>query len=96
MAEVVHGWGWRFPVALDLDWAVLHSFWLDHGSPRYTSVSFVVDRAGIVRHVHPGPEFHPGGPKDHQRCRDDYQEIRATLDALLAEPSEAPATGSAG
>jgi hypothetical protein len=50
-------------------------------------VSFVLDREGIIRHVHPGPEFHPGGPSDHQQCRDDYEEIRATLDALLVEPT---------
>lgn len=97
VAEVTAEWGWRFPVALDLDWAVLDAFWLRHGERRYTSVSFVLDRRGVIRHIHPGPEFHPGGPDDHTQCRHDYAEIRATLDALLAEPrpgaSPAPGAG---
>lgn len=83
---VVKGWGWRFGVALDLDWAVLDAYWLAQGDRDYTSVSFVVDREGVVRFVHPGPEFHDGGPADHEQCRQDYRDVRAALDALLAEP----------
>ncbi|MEM9460577.1 MAG: TlpA disulfide reductase family protein [Myxococcota bacterium] len=95
VAEVTAGWGWRFPVALDLDWAVLDSFWPPDAGRRYTSVSFVLDRGGTIRHVHPGPEYHPDGPDDHGDCRRDYQQIRATLDTLLAEPEGSPRSGFA-
>lgn len=81
-------YGWRFPVAVDAEWAALDSFWLADGPRDYTSVSFVIDRSGIVRYVHPGPEYHSGGPGDHEACRRDYADVRAALDALLAEPRE--------
>lgn len=85
VAEVIDEWGWRFPVALDLDWAVLDAFWLHDRKQAYTSVSFVLDAQGVIRYVHPGPEFHDGGPPEHEQCRQDYRDVRAALDALLAE-----------
>ncbi|MEX1366365.1 MAG: TlpA disulfide reductase family protein [Nannocystaceae bacterium] len=90
VAEVVEGWGWRFPVALDLDWSVLDAFWLADADREYTSVSFVLDRQGVIRYVHPGPEFHPDGPASHDQCRRDYAEVREVLEALLAEPVSEP------
>jgi thiol-disulfide isomerase/thioredoxin len=86
VAAVIEAWGWRFPVALDTRWAALDAFWLGHGPRDATSASFVLDRQGVIRYVHPGPEFHPDGPADHESCRRDYAEIRAVLAALLAEP----------
>jgi len=86
VAEVTGEWGWQFPVALDLDWAVLDAYWLGEGKQAYTSVSFILDAEGVIRYVHPGPEFHEGGPPKHEQCRQDYRDIRTTLDALLAEP----------
>jgi len=84
-AEVRAEFGWRFPVALDTSWAMLDAFWLAHGERDATSASFVLDRQGVIRWVHPGPEFHPGGPADHEECRRDYTNLRAVLEALLAE-----------
>lgn len=86
VAEVTAGWGWRFPVALDTQWAVLDAFWLAHAPRDHTSASFVLDRRGVVRYVHPGPEFHADGPADHETCRRDHADVRAALEALLAEP----------
>lgn len=86
VAEVAAGYGFRFPVALDAQWAALDAFWLAHAPRDATSASFVLDRRGVVRYVHPGPEYHPGGPADHEACRRDYAEVRAALEALLAEP----------
>lgn len=88
VAEVVAEHGWRFPVAVDPRWEVLDAFWLAHRSRDYTSVSFVLDRDGVIRYVHPGPEYHPGGPPEHEACRRDHAEVRAALEALLAEPLE--------
>jgi hypothetical protein len=78
-------WGWRFPVGLDVDWKSLNAFWLATGDRSATSASFLLDRRGVIRFVHPGTEFHPGGPPDHQQCRDDYRDVRRAVEALLTE-----------
>jgi thiol-disulfide isomerase/thioredoxin len=83
--QAVRRWGWRFPVALDSDWNTLNAFWLSTGDRSATSASFIMDRHGLIRFVHPGPEFHPAGPPDHSRCRSDYQDVRRAVQALLAE-----------
>jgi len=45
----------HFPVAIDRDWKTLHSWWLDRqDGAGWTSVTFVIDREGVIRHVHPG------------------------------------------
>ncbi|MFL6354154.1 MAG: hypothetical protein ACJ74Z_20205 [Bryobacteraceae bacterium] len=49
----------RFPIAVDGDWAALKRWWLTKDRD-FTSVSFLVDRSGIIRYVHPGGEFHDG------------------------------------
>lgn len=77
--------GWTFPVGIDADWAVMDAFWPPGEARRHTSFSMLIDRAGVVRYVHPGPEFHSGGPADHEQCRSDFSDIRAGILALLAE-----------
>ena len=83
VAEVAERYGFSFPVGLDIDWAVLDAYWLSKSGRRYTSVSFVLDQSGIVRFIHPGPEFHPDGPEDHAQCRADYAAVTAAIDSLL-------------
>jgi endonuclease YncB( thermonuclease family) len=57
-------------------------------------VTFVVDRAGTIRYVHPGGEFHPGAGgdhwPDHGSCAREYEEIVALVETLLDEPPAAP------
>ena len=54
--------GFEFPVAVDQDWTTLHRWWLD-GQPRgWTSVTFLLDREGRIRHIHPGGAYFPGEP----------------------------------
>jgi peroxiredoxin len=74
--------GFEFPVALDLDWRALYAYWLSTGRRSATSSSFVIDRDGIIRHVHPGPEFHDG---DDPAPRRDYLQIREAITRLLDE-----------
>lgn len=78
--------GFEFPVAVDADWSALRRWWLDHGF-RWTSVSFVVDRDGVIRYIHPGGEYHTGEGADHwpdhSSCRREYEEIEAVLQRLL-------------
>jgi len=79
--EAVRGWvrefGFRFPVAIDRDWKTLHRWWLDGKKRAFTSVSFLIDRHGIIRHIHPGGRLALG--------ERDYATMRSKTDALLAE-----------
>lgn len=85
IARIVDAWGFRFPVGLDESWRTIDAWWLASGERAATSATFLVDRRGVVRWVHPGPEYHPGGPADHARCRSDYAELRRAIELLLAE-----------
>jgi thiol-disulfide isomerase/thioredoxin len=83
--QLVMAWGWTFPVGLDADWTTIDAYWLASGDRAATSASFLIDRGGRIRWVHGGPEYHPGGPADHDDCRRDYAELRVAIAALLAE-----------
>ena len=77
----VEGWvkhfGYRFPVAIDQDWITLHRWWLDGHDRAYTSVSFLIDKAGVVRRVHLGGTIAPEG--------NDITAISADIERLLAQ-----------
>lgn len=76
-------YGFRFAIGLDLQWRTIDAWWLETGDRDATSATFVIDREGVIRGVHPGPELHPGGPADHHECRADYEELRALIEKLL-------------
>jgi peroxiredoxin len=80
LAEV-RGWvreyGFHFPVGIDRDWRVLRRWWLDGQERHFTSVSFLLDRHGVIRHIHPGGQMVLGAP--------DYAGMRANIEELLAE-----------
>lgn len=81
----VADYGFRFPVAVDEDWAALRRLWLDRvPGASFTSASLVIDRQGVVRHVHPGGIFAAEGAD--ARALQDYAALRAALEAALAEP----------
>jgi peroxiredoxin len=54
--------GFHFPIAIDHDWKTLRHWWLDRADRGWTSVTFVIDREGTIRHIHPGGAFFPGEP----------------------------------
>lgn len=71
--------GFQFPVGIDTDWLTLKRYWLDgHENRKFTSVSFLIDKKGVVRHVHLGGELAPGDPA--------FKSIERYVEALLAEP----------
>jgi peroxiredoxin len=78
VAGWVHDFGFQFPVAVDRDWKTLHRWWLDAGHRDFTSVTFVIDRAGVIRRIHRGGALVLGS-KEHL-------EMKATIEALLAKP----------
>ena len=52
--------GFSGPIAVDQEWSTLERYWLDgHPERTWTSVSFLIDRAGIIRWFHGGGEYHP-------------------------------------
>jgi peroxiredoxin len=69
--------GFRFPVAIDPDWQTLRRWWLDGGDRRWTSVSFLIDRKGVIRHIHPGGSYVKGDRA--------YEALRAKVEELLNE-----------
>lgn len=58
--------GFRFPLAIDVDWKTLRHWWLEGGDRTWTSVSFLIDGRGIVRYIHPGGQYAPGEPDARQ------------------------------
>lgn len=81
--EDVRGWaqhyGYEFPVAIDDGWRTLRRWWLDgHPHRGYTSVSFLIDRRGVIRRVH------LGGLIDVKSA--EFASIDADVQKLLAEP----------
>jgi thiol-disulfide isomerase/thioredoxin len=77
--------GYTFPVAVDPDWRTLRRWWSDgHPKREYTSVTFVIDRAGVVRHVHLGGKLAPGSPE--------FAVVEGRVKALLDEPAPARAS----
>jgi peroxiredoxin len=79
--QQVEGWvkhyGYQFPVAIDRDWTTLRRWWLDGHNRSYTSVSFLIDKTGVVRRVHLGGLIAPDG--------DDVHAISADIERLLAQ-----------
>lgn len=70
--------GFEFPLAIDPGWKTLRAWWLDGHSRGWTSVSFLLDRDGVIRHVHPGGQYVKGDAA--------YAEMEAAIQRLLAEP----------
>lgn len=79
-AEVAaSAFGFHFPVAVDRDFRTLNPWWLDgHEGREYTSVTFLLDRSGRVRYVHPGGTLAEGPALD------------ALCDAIEAALAEGP------
>ena len=86
--------GFTFPVAIDWDWRnkTLKDWWLTGPKRPATSVTFLVDKQGVIQFVHPGMEYHavedtdPGqDPAAHQVCPADLGNLQAAVERLLVE-----------
>ena len=49
-----------------------------------TSASFLLDRQGVIRWVHPGPEYHPGGPEEHEPWIESKRRVSKDFTTALA------------
>ncbi|HWL94354.1 MAG TPA: TlpA disulfide reductase family protein [Phycisphaerae bacterium] len=76
-----------FPCTLDAEWKFLRKIWLDagHGQREFTSASFLLDKHGRIRFVHPGPDFFPSDDPAKSRQNEDYRAIRAAIEKVLSE-----------
>lgn len=83
-----------FPVAVDWNWSegTLKDWWLTGPKRPATSVTFLVDKTGVIRFVHPGMEYHDAedteathDAADHAQCVRDMVTIETTIRQLLAE-----------
>ena len=70
-----------FPVAYDPDWRTFKSWMHDsQGKPvntGWTSVTFLLDKKGVVRHVHPGGQYVEGDTA--------HQKLTSMIEQLLKE-----------
>jgi thiol-disulfide isomerase/thioredoxin len=69
--------GFKFPVAIDRDWKTLRRWWLKDRDRAWTSVSFLLDRQGVIRHIHPGGKYVRGDKA--------YRTLKAKIEELLKE-----------
>jgi len=77
-----------FPVAIDWDWrnGTLKDWWLTGPKRPATSVTFILDKTGTIRFIHPGMEYHDAtSAGGHPWCVDDMGRIRDVIERLLAE-----------
>ena len=73
-------YGYTFPVAIDPEWRTMKQWWQKgHPKREYTSVTFVIDRSGIVRHVHLGGRLAPDSPE--------LAVVEGVVKRLLDEPA---------
>lgn len=78
----------KFPVAIDWDWrnGTLKDWWRTGPKRPATSVTFILDKSGVIQFVHPGMEYHEdNGSEQHAICADDMGRIRAAIERLIAE-----------
>ncbi|MEQ1833259.1 MAG: redoxin domain-containing protein [Candidatus Eisenbacteria bacterium] len=82
--------GFHGPLAVDEEWTTLNRWWLaNHPDRNWTSVSFLIDRDGIVRWAQGGGEYHPSGDPRHARCDASYAELERTIRRLTGDTSAA-------
>lgn len=74
--EIVNGYGYRFPVAVDRGARTRRLWCLGRSDYGYTSVTFLLDRQGAIRHIHPGGRYVKGDA--------DYQMLAWQIERALA------------
>lgn len=86
--RVVEARDFKFPIAIDWDWRnrTLKDWWLTGPDRPGTSVTFILDKSGVIQFIHPGMEYHEdNGSELHTMCASDMSRIRAAIERLIAE-----------
>lgn len=89
--RVARALGFSGPIAFDRDWHTLNRYWLDgHPERNWTSVSFLINREGLIRWVHGGGEYHRSDDPRHRTCDLEYRGLEKALAEVLKEPAPGP------
>jgi peroxiredoxin len=86
--RVVEARDFKFPIAIDWDWrnGTLKDWWLTGPKRPGTSVTFLIDKSGVIQFIHPGMEYHEdNGSEQHRMCTSDMGRVRAAIERLIAE-----------
>ena len=75
--------GYMGELAIDADWSELRKAYLSSGRRRATSVTFLVDKDGVTRFLHPGPVLFPSQDPQYKTENGDYQLLRRAIESLL-------------
>ena len=70
-------YGFTFPNAVDPGSKTLKHWWLAGDRKKFTSVSFLLDRKGVVQFIHPGGQYVKGDA--------DYAALKAKIESLLEQ-----------
>ena len=65
----------KFPIAIDYEWKTLNNWWLKEREKAWTSVTFLIDKNGVIRHIHPGGQYIKGDT--------DYTDLKSAIELLL-------------
>lgn len=76
----------QFPVGIDRDWENLRRWWLQRGDRDWTSVSFLLDRGGVIRYIHSGGAYSAEPMEIFPEAQRDYQILRSHIMKLLEQP----------
>ena len=94
LEKAVKRLGFEFPIALDMDWSRLRRYWLANSRHRWTSVSFLIDKRGKIRYIHPGGEYYKEEDETQTEAQRDYDELKGLIEKLIVEPSQSKVESS--
>lgn len=83
VADAAKKLGFDFPIGQDDSWSTIRAYGVGSHFERFTSVSFLIDRDGIIRFVHDGGEYHQGGGPEHRECNAAYAALEAAIQQVL-------------
>ena len=83
MLVMAQRFGYYGELAVDADWSELRKAYLSSGRRRTTSVTFLVDKDGVIRFLHPGPVLFPSEDPQYKVENDDYQLLKQAIEALI-------------
>lgn len=84
IADAAHARHFDGTVAIDRQWRALNRAWPAELRSA-TSVTLLLDSAGVVRFAHPGPEFHRSSDPAHAECDADYSDLARAIEVVLEQ-----------
>lgn len=75
--DIAAEYGFKFPIAHDTGMQTLRQWWLAGERKKFTSVSFLIDKKGVIQFIHSGGKYVKGDA--------DYSAIKSKIEELLDE-----------